>query len=349
MTHHQPGAANVHGPATAVLRARSNAITKRPASGAPHVRYTAPERASPASVDYLLGLTDPEADSMVEVFNKDPVSTDEELSDAGGTSASDASPIPDGVHMDYSFFSSGLTHVQPGEFSDTLADAFIDYGIQFDPSCSGPNSFPSDDGIAGLLSSILSELDSLHQFLGANKQTGSGEYHFDMASAQGVLTPENLRRNISTYFQTTNFYHALIHRATFSIEHAQPALVLSMFLCGSMYRRKKDQDCRDLFDIAEEYAFSQLNRAMMASITSNPEVVKDLDSSLQAATLMHGLQWVMNSVSSRRRNLALRLPQLVSAVRELGYTRLKHSTFDSGAALRWEYFITLESRIRWAH
>ena len=253
------------------------------------------------------------------------------------------SPLLDGFSMQYSPFPWGLNHYQPGEFSDTLADAFMDHGIHFDFSCSGGN--PSrNEHLAGPISAILEELGSFYSSLEADNQLPSGDYFFDMATAYDVLTPENLQTHMAAYFRYTNHYHPIIHSPTFDVEHAQPVLVLALFVCGSMYYGDRGRDYRGLYNLAEGYAFAQLKASMERDVDGTVVVLD----ALRAATLIHSLQWIISCASSRRRNRELRLPALVSAVRSLGYTRLRHETDGSGAEEDWEKFIQWETCIRCA-
>ncbi|KAL2112931.1 hypothetical protein VUR80DRAFT_6053 [Thermomyces stellatus] len=268
----------------------------------------------------------------------------EDEPDAGDQAQTPAGLL-DALPMDYGFFYWGLNQCQPGEFSEALADAFMDYGIQFDPSSSGPGS-SRDDSIMATIASILAELDSFYASLESRNRLPSGEYHFDVATAHEVLTPANMRTHIAAYFRFTNPYYPTVHRPTFEIETAPPVLLIALFLCGSLYRGDKDRDYRGLYNLAEEYAFTKLGMAVERHAAHGAVAAKDAVAVLQAATLIHSLQWIINCASSRRRNWDLRLPALVAAVRSLGYTRLRHAEQNREGYLDWEKFIQLETCIR---
>ena len=294
-----------------------------------------------SSANFLLGLTDPNAHSMVHVLQGD-----EEPANSEDSSPQTPSSLPDNNPIDYNFIYWGLGGFQPGEFSETLADTFTDYGIQFDLSCSGLSPSSADDVYSVCANKILLELDDFHAFITQDTLTQSTEYHLDNAMAHGMITPTALRTHIASYFRFTDVYLPTVHRPTFTLEKTPPALLLSLFLCGSLNSRAKGDEYRGVYNLAEEYIFAQLRVAMESTSLDHVATSKDIADILRAATLIHYLQWVVSSKSSRKRNWSVRLPALVSAVRRLGYTRLRHASLNSGAKVNWESFIEVETCIR---
>lgn len=298
----------------------------------------APGRAAPPPANFLLGLSDSRAGTMVDMIVKETGGVEAVAESPGQSQATSLSPPSEAFPMDYGLFYWGLNQYQPGEFSDTLADAFMDHGIEFDPSCSVSTS--TDEHLTTPISAILEELGGLYSSLEATNKLPSGDNYFDFTTAWEVLTTANMRTHMAAFFRYTNVYYRIIHRPTFDIEEAPPVLVLSMFLCGTLYCGEKGRDYRGLYNISEEYAFIQLRTAVESSAGTT-----EVTAALRAATLIHTLQWLI-SCTARRRNRDLRLPALVSAVRTLGYTRLRHAERNPGADLNWEKFIELETCIR---
>lgn len=248
--------------------------------------------------------------------------------------------------IDHGFLFWGVGQFYPGEFSETLADAFMDYGIQFDLSCSEASSSSTDEAHAGRVAAIIDELDVFHASLENNNQLQSEEDHFDVAMAHEILSPATLRTQLESYFRYTDLYIPTIHRPTFDIENAPPVLLLALFLCGSLYTGDKNRDYQGLRNLAEEYAFIQLKLVMDRAAVGGATMTKEVADALRAAALIHNLQWVVQSASSRKRNRSVRLPALISAVRTLGYTRLRHAEQNPRTELDWRSFIELETCIR---
>lgn len=260
--------------------------------------------------------------------------------------AAAVSPLPDYLPVDLGLLSLGLEPSQPGEFSETLFDGFMDYGIEFDASSYGSTISQEDERLDGPIARIIADLAAVNASLGTSTKYSGGEYFFNIDTLPEILTPANLRTHIAAYFRYTHRDYPIIHCPTFEMETTLPALLLSLFLCGSLYCGKKGVDYRGFYDIAEEYAFNQLHVAVETSYSSGVAVSKDVAAILQAATLMNDIQWVIKNPSSRRRIRAQRLPALVYSARTLGYTSLRHTVQNPGAELDWERFIELEICIR---
>lgn len=256
------------------------------------------------------------------------------------------SSVPDYLPLDLGLFSWGLDLSQPGEFSETLFDGFMDYGIEFDASSYGSTIWQEDERLAGPIARIIADLRAVDASLPTNTKYFGENYSFNIDTLQELLTPANLRTHIAAYFRYTHPDYPIIHYPTFEMESTPPALLISMFLCGSLYCGKKEVDYRGFYDIAEEYAFNQLHTVVETSYSSGVTVSRDVAAILQAATLMNDIQWVIRNRSSRRRVSAQRLPALVSSARTLGYTSLRHEEQNSEAELCWERFVELETCIR---
>ena len=299
------------------------------------------------SVDFLLGLVDPTAKSMVEIIPDESSPVEEEPNNQEPARDMGISPIPDYPPVNLGLLSWGLDLSQPVEFSDTLFDGFMDYGIEFDASLYGSTHSPEDERLAGPIARILGDLGAVKALPGTSSKYPEGDYSFNIDTLPELLTPANLQSHIAAYFRYTHPDYPIVHRPTFEMENTSPALLLSMFLCGSLYCEKSGVDYRGLYDLAEEYAFNQLHVAVEMSYSSGITVSKDMAATLTAATLMNDIQWTIKNPSSRRRIRAQRLPALVYAARTLGYPSLRHAVQNPGAELNWEEFIELESCIRW--
>lgn len=283
---------------------------------------------------------------MVDMIPDESGPVEDETTTPEPARAVGVSPISDYLPIDLSLLSWGLDLSQPGEFSETLFDGFMDYGIEFDESSYESTLSQEDERLAGPIAKIVGDLGAVNASLGANSIYSSGEYSLNINTLPELLTPANLRTHIATYFRYTHPDYPIIHRPTFNMENTLPALLLAMFLCGALYCGKKGVDYRGLYDLAEEYAFNQLHAALEASYSSGVTVSKDMAATLSAATLMNDIQWVIRNPSSRRRVRARRLPALVYAARTLGYPSLRHAVQNPVAELDWEKFIVLESCIR---
>lgn len=258
------------------------------------------------SVSFLLSLTDPKAESMV------------------------SSLLEESDH-----------HVAFDSFTDLVFDeGFLSWPLVL-PSIDWP--IEPIDFICGMpsptepsLEIIINELHALHMRLEDDKLYDGT---FDVNHARCVFTTENRQAFIANYYRYTHIDFPITHQPSFDPATVSPVLLLILFLCGSMYVPKSSLAMtRGFFRIAEEYVFRQLEELM--GIEGKPGESALLYETLQAALLIHCLQYSMRDEVTRRRNRTKRLPALVSAVRTLGLPQVTHS--EPG----WRQFIQQETKLR---
>lgn len=305
--------------------------------------FTAKEDNTKIPVSFLLGLTNPAAESMVRVFLEEPVRDDDEGPIPQSQPDSDI-PLDDHTldlpSSDALFF--------PWVFTDpTYPDPFSDLSSFPLPSPSASPSEPIDP----ILQPIVTALSTLHAHLTATDPSYTAT--FDEGLAAQVFTPSNRAAFLANYFRYTHKHLPLLHRPTFGAASSTPALVLVAFLCGALYAPPRDcvLAIPRFFCIAEEFVFRRLDGLLPAEVgrgQSNggkwegEDGEKELYETLQAAVLIHGAQFIMNTrnAAARRRGWMVRKPALVDAVRRLGLTRARHG--ERG----WEGWVRDEMKIR---
>ncbi len=279
-------------------------------------------------VSFLLGLTNPEAESMVGIFLKDPSYDCDDPGSSGMSTQPEADintdPDQDPTSSDGPFF--------PWVFGDPpYTDLFAAAEDYADGLTSFPESAsPSTPAIDPTLAPTISTLESLHTTLTATDPSYTGT--FDAALAAQVFTAANATTFLSNYFRHTHKHLPLLHRASFNTSTTTPALVLIAFLTGALYAPPRDCVLATprFFHIAEEFVFRKLEKLVARFTQEEAEEEKsgeiELYETLQAAVLIHGAQFIMNtrSADARRRGWMVRKPVLVDAVRRLGLTAARH-------------------------
>lgn len=232
-------------------------------------------------------------------------------------------------------------HVAFDSFTDLVCDeGFLSWPLVL-PSIDWP--IEPIDFVCGVpsaaepsLEMIIGELHALHTRLQTDRLYDGT---FDVNHARCVFTTENRQAFIANYFRYTHIDFPLTHQPSFDPSTASPVLLLALFLCGSMYVPKSSLvTTRGFFRVAEEYMFRQLEELM--GIDGKPGESALLYETLQAALLIHCLQYSMRDEVTRRRNRTKRLPALVSAVRTLGLPEVTHREPE------WRQFIQQETKLR---
>ncbi|GAB1320959.1 Zn(2)-C6 fungal-type domain-containing protein [Madurella fahalii] len=328
-------------------------------------------------VSFLLGLTNPQAKSMVEVFFDEPGRDDDAPSvllqpdpDPGFLAGFAQDPLLSG-----GFFVLGLGQ----SAHDTLLEDNI--GDSNQPS----GTELSHTAVDPFLSPILASLTSLHNHLLTTDPSYTGPFNHTVAR-QIFLPPSNRETFTSAYFRHTHRDLPLVHRPTFDPATSSPALLLAIFLAGSQYAAPRDcvLAIPSFFRIAEEFVFRELDAQLQAAAgcgadragttrtlssggTGSPTITTTTTTSaeaqappplsmsmwplyeaLQAGLLMHGIQFVSGDVAARRRSRTVRLPVLVDAVRRLGWTGARQTQPPAvgGGMPDWAWFVGDEMRIR---
>lgn len=296
-------------------------------------------------VSFLLSLTNPEADSMVRAFLQEP-SRDADIPGAllHPDAGIPADEFQDAAPVDDLFF--------PWLYGDMYPDLWSDPNSLHLPQLGGPKPEAIDPALAP----VVSELEFLHHTLIASDPSYAGT--FDPVLAREVFVTSNCDTFVSLYFQHTHKHLPLIHRPSFSTSGSSSALVLAILLCGAVYAPPRDTILAipRFFRIAEQYIFgrleSQLKRARggledaaVDTVSLREDMELEMYETLQAAMLIHGAQFMMNSPGARSRAWVVRKGGLVEAIRMLGLTKARHSQ-EPGRAVDWGRWVRDEMRIR---
>ena len=338
----------------------TNTTTPPSATSAPPATPTlSKEENTKIPVSFLLGLTNPEAESMVGIFLKEPsydcdgpgsagMSTLEQPDADINTDAAQDPTSSDGPFFPWVFGDPPYTDLF------AAADDY-DGSLSSFPEESASSSTPAIDPT---LAPTISALESLHTTLTTTDPSYTGTY--DAALAAQVFTASNATTFLSNYFRHTHKHLPLLHRPSFCAATTTPALVLVAFLAGALYAPPRDcvLAAPRFFRIAEEFVFRKLEGIVAVFTTQGGDEGKgeegemELYETLQAAVLIHGAQFIMNtrSADARRRGWMVRKPVLVDAVRRLGLTAARHGEGGwMGGGDReegWKRWVRDEMRIR---
>jgi hypothetical protein len=283
---------------------------------------------------FLLGLTDPTAESMVTFITPGRDADEQVGTEEGTTTVKDACGAPDEFPIDMEFT------LDDGLFPWSLSTPWLDHELWQGTDFIAPSERGEAEELS--LATILDGLGALHSSLLECDKFYDGV--FDMGLARRIFTTENRETFVGAYYRLAHPDFPITHRASFDAEKAAPALLLAIFLLGSMHVPPRDgvSWTRAFFDIAEEYIFRHLD--MQLGRSGKPTETMELYQSLQAALLIHCLQFSMQCERTRRRNRVLRLPVLVSAIRTLGFTSIRHGGEES--LPEWSSFIQEETKLR---
>jgi len=275
----------------------------------------------------------------------------EDILDAPPSNASPAIPVAEDFPMDYGPFSWSMNQYYLEEFTQGIYGDLFLQDLDMGTPSSGNGSDLVFDSLSLCSVRLVDDLDRFRISTHADHspQDASSIPDIDMPTMKRIFSAENLKSHLSAFFRWTNVVIPLVHRPTFDIEIADPALLVSAFLCGSLYNPTEDVAERDAcFDIAEEYVFSRLKEQVDLQRTLQTPVWKnrELVALMQAAMLTYGRQWITSRPDARRRSRKVRLPALLEVVRGLGFTRIKHAITPEGNVPSWEDFILLETCIR---
>lgn len=325
---------------------------------------------------FLLGLTNPQAQSMCDVFRDEP-GRDDDAPSVLLQPDSDPSLLT-GLTQDIlageGFFPWGLC--QPNAQLLPIPDA--------NPVVAGFARLPEPDADPDaaedpFLAPLLASLSALHDHLAATDPSYDAPFNGPLAR-QVFLTPGNRECFVAAYFRHTHRDLPLVHRPSFfnrRFEEARsegsinagvsPPLLLAVFLAGSFYSPPRDCALAAVpafVRVAEEYVFRALGEKLALALatgsgrsTASGNGGSDAESQererewelyevLQAGLLMHGILFVVNDADARRRARVVRMPVLVDAVRRLGLTAARQ-TQELGGTPDWGRFVREEARIRW--
>lgn len=289
---------------------------------------------------------------MVEAFFEEPGRYDQAPSiELQPESASSTDLVPEAIMSDGSSF--------PLFFGPTTCDSPPDF-CTIQPA-TGHAGSEGTQCIDPVLAPLVSDLESLHNSLTTSDRTYNGT--FNTALAQQVFTQSNREAFVSAYFRHTHKDVPLVHRPSFDAASSARALVLALLLCGAPYCPPRDcvLTVPRFYRIADEYIFRCLEAQLAQHLDGDEPEGDDavargkreraLYETLQAAVIVHGLQFLGNNAATRRRNWIVRRPAVVHAVRRLGLPAAKQTQtptqgVDGASGLDWERFVRDETRIR---
>ncbi|KND89067.1 Transcriptional regulator MET32 [Tolypocladium ophioglossoides CBS 100239] len=283
--------------------------------------YRSSTSQSDAEMSFLRGLTNPKAETMLECFANNPV-VNENIPDMDLDMGPTEDSSPSLNEEDLTF----IPWAFPPFFNDQDRELYHDS----DSAATSQGCSPSVPALtAGGFNAlekfskiIIRELSDVHSNLSATEPSYSEA--FDPEVAQSVFAPHSLRNFTTTFFRLSHVYVPIVHMPSFGSEETSTALILAVVLAGATRSPPRDDalSAKGFLRLAEEYAFRHLKVLMAKEAAATRSAIE----ALQAALLIHHVQFLMNSVETRRRNRTQRLPTLVSAVRCLGLSQIRHSS-----------------------
>ncbi|KAL0943188.1 transcription factor, partial [Colletotrichum truncatum] len=294
------------------------------------------------TVAFLLGLTNPNSDNILEFLASEAAArTEGDGLDSGTKSTSATTQFPSGIPTDQDFAAFLPVNFYSGFGPDSVDFLYAIGGIMESATAATSASPFSPEAIEGRAAALLYELQELHNALKVCEPWYDGE--FDLAIASSVFSAHSLCQFAATYFRVSHLDFPILHRPFFGTERTTKTLLLAVGVAGALRSPPSDDAlaARGFLGLVEEYIFRTLHRQMPYG--STPEYTDELEESLQAALMIHSVQFFRNDTATRRKNRTLRLPTLVSAVRCLGLAQTRHKP-----VFEYEDFVRNETRIRLA-
>ncbi|KID97698.1 Fungal transcriptional regulatory protein, partial [Metarhizium majus ARSEF 297] len=286
---------------------------------------------------FLKGVVNPDTESMLEYFANDQAVNDK---------VPDLDYPPKLPDFSLPMMTTDGGNFAPWSFVSFLDDEFSDFSTSDETSTSSELSaavpaftLEGLERLRHISDEIIRELGKSHKFLEEYDPTYTEMYHEDLAHS--IFSSDNLARFISVFFRLSHIHFPLIHIPSFGHEDTPAVLVLAVALGGTLRSAPRDDtlSSRYFLTVAEDYIFRHMQGLLVTEVFSKPS--KKMLYALQAAIIVHNVQFMRNDAQTRRRNLSVRLPALVSAVRQLGLNQYKHS-----GTLIWEKFLYEELCIR---
>lgn len=306
------------------------------------------------AVPFFLGLTNPHAGSMVEsiIDEKDEELYPPQDIPEGPNHAQHTPEVLEDYPMSYGNFPWDMSQYSLDDYFEGLDGdlLFQDLGSGTPSSGTGPDLV--FDTLTFCSARVVDSLDRFYKSTHGPNSSGciasAGDPEFDMAATQQILSADNLKSHLAAFFRWTNVVLPAVHRPTFDLDAADPALVLSMYLCGSLYLHPRPTPERQAcYDLVEEYVFRRLEEAVDRQKSLDTPVWKneELVALMQAAMSTYTHLWLMSTPKPRKRSRNVRLPALLAAIRTLGFNKLRH-VVPTDVGLDWEDWASLESCIR---
>ncbi|TDZ19543.1 Transcriptional regulator MET32 [Colletotrichum orbiculare MAFF 240422] len=297
------------------------------------------------TVAFLLGLTNPNSENILEFLASEAAArTEGDGLDPNVRPDTSSQLMSNNMSMSMSTdqdFAAWL----PFPFVAGFVPESIDYFYSMtEPSTAPVSILPSPfdpKELENRVTVIVSELNQLHINLATSDPWYDGQ--FDLTTALSVLSPENLCAWAATFFRVSHIDFPIVHRPDFGTGRTTRPLLLVVGISGAIRSPPSDDvlAARGFLGLVEEYIFRALQRLLPHD--STPEYTHELEESMQAALMIHSVQFFRNDTATRRKNRTQRLPVLVSAMRCLGLAQTRHTPL-----FQYESFVRNESRIRLA-
>lgn len=186
----------------------------------------------------------------------------------------------------------------------------------------------------------VDQLRALHERL-----LVSSPSYYDDTGAELIKTHFSARNVIVfsvVFFQLSHRYISLVHRPSFGSPDTSVALLLAVAFAGAARSppHKEVLSIHTLARLLEEFVFQNLDNHMLNFHATG--LSRELIETLQAAILIHLIQFMRQAGETRDRVRTTRLPKLVSISRKLQLFATKHTHSTD-----WLQFVETESRIRY--
>ncbi|KAL2158174.1 hypothetical protein VTH06DRAFT_4742 [Thermothelomyces fergusii] len=327
-------------------------------SAHPHTKPVTKDEGAGSPVSFLLSLTNPRAESMIEAFLEEPSRGDTPSIELRPDGSSPTDPDQGAASADMFFLPWALDQNPPVPFPELASWQIANDNNNNNRPREEEEGEEEEEDVDPVLQPAVAALASLH---GATTTTNSPPRRrgagFDAALAGRVFTRANRDLFLQNYFRFTHRHFPLVHRPSFDPAASAPALVLAVLLCGALFAPPRDcvLALRACFPLAEEYVFARLDALVRpreepreSGRPAERERERETHETLQAALLVHGAQFMMNDPAARSASWPARWPALIGAVRRLGLTSARHAqSSDLGAdEVDWRRWVRDEVRIR---
>ncbi|KAJ0278553.1 hypothetical protein CBS470a_009727 [Colletotrichum nupharicola] len=298
------------------------------------------------TVAFLLGLTNPNSENILEFLASEAAARTEGDGLDSSMRPVVPAPFPPSLSIDQDFAA-----FLPYPFATGFVPESIDYlyamsGLAETSGLTAslihtPTSSYDPSIFESRAAMIVSELEELHHALKICDPWYDGA--FDRIAATSVFSAENLCMFAATYFRVSHIDFPILHRPDFGTDRTTKELLIAVAVSGALRSPPSDDAlaARAYLSLIEEYIFRRLHRMIPNGVT--PEWTPELEASLQAAVMIHSVQFFRNDMATRRKNRTQRLPVLVQAVRCLGLAQTRHAPL-----FQYDEFVRNESRIRLA-
>ncbi|KAI8242391.1 hypothetical protein K4K57_001712 [Colletotrichum sp. SAR 10_99] len=298
------------------------------------------------TVAFLLGLTNPNSENILEFLASEAAARTEGDGLDSSMRPVVPAPFPPNLSIDQDFAA-----FLPYPFATGFVPESIDYlyamsGLAETSGLTAslihtPTSSYDPAIFESRAAMIVSELEELHHALKICDPWYDGA--FDPVAATSVFSAENLCMFAATYFRVSHIDFPILHRPDFGTNRTTKELLIAVAVSGALRSPPSDDAlaARGYLSLIEEYIFRRLHRMIPNGAT--PEWTPELEASLQAAVMIHSVQFFRNDMATRRKNRTQRLPVLVQAVRCLGLAQTRHAPL-----FQYDEFVRNESRIRLA-